>query len=137
MNILPTLNMQAYVIACSLQITKDLSAQLWSLFETFQPQCAHSAWLEDPSGTRKRTETPATQRDLPKQGSARYTSSVNDEHIRWKLINPNAPGKYAKKVHKVSGPPIYSKQPVWPAHQRSTASGNLHEVAYKQCSEAW
>ncbi|DBB12620.1 TPA: hypothetical protein ACH3X3_005405 [Trebouxia sp. C0006] len=71
MNILPTLNMQAYVIACSLQITKDLSAQLWSLFETFQPQCAHSAWLEDPSGTRKRTETPATQRDLPKQGSAK------------------------------------------------------------------
>ena len=106
MNILPTLNMQAYVIACSLQITKDLSAQLWSLFETFQPQCAHSAWLEDPSGTRKRTETPATQRDLPKQGSAKYTSSVNDRHIHWKLINPTTPGQYAKYCTKCLAHPF-------------------------------
>lgn len=34
-----------------------------------------------------------------------------------------------KVQHKLSGPPIYSRWQVWPAHQRSTASRTLYELA--------
>ena len=62
-------------IACPAQTARALS-DLYFLLGTFQLQCVHSAWLANLADTQGRTETPATQIDLPAQGSAAHITSA-------------------------------------------------------------